>query len=1241
MRKKSSIITPGANLDYDSLLVDHNGDPFDFLQSLKNSNDRPSKDLDPETIAGGKAARESGVFDEEMILKEVDISKMVRSVIDENALVPKDVKIDDGDLPLAKNFYQWTHDDKFAGTVMCPFLEQLIWGIVVFGEWCPRCSDNEYLFFTHKVDDSKSYFLKKVQLLEHGVCPACKSRKSDMVKSGEMPFYQELAVNAGQRCVTADTSILTEDGVMRIGEYAKGKPYGFSRFHLDVHNGEQLETTSDFYKARPERVYRMTLTNGFQLTGTCDHPVNQYAKGFVRLGDVQKGDIVPTLINQQQFGNKHLYFDSVMDSVNSMYAEKHAELKKIKGAGNLKKTAFKAYKSGEICSDMYKVLGLWVAEGRGGTIGNDDQQLLAFCYSTLSKYINQHHLKLGEHGVKIIGYKGRCFLASLMAVTEKDLWSGSAKKHIPVTVRTSTKENICAFLQGLYEGDGGAYCNGAYGDKPTRKKGSVGYATISRSLAYDISAMLNNLGIAHNIRKRMSWATNGTDNQISKPFWSLGVKGEYLQRFLNQIDFMSERKRKALRNAVTSFECRDNKVPYDYENLNCIKENVLALLDHFSSELSVHSLPYTERESPDKFRTYKSAKRMGLCTVYGRKSEQLGFSLRKLRKDNDRALTKEKLKTLCTCALRYSSYMSPQTKFEFEELLDVCSPDIVLTKVKRISLSAKSADTYDFTLPKTHQFITGGVLSHNSGKSACTGGMLTPYMTHRILKMQKPNAVYGIAGSTMLHGTFVALTYAQAKETLWEFYYGTLCSSEWFKEYHSMLRFYESRYGQSLLKFNDTFVVYRPRSLMWYPAGPDKRILRGRTRIFAGIDEIGYFDNDAGSNKVKTSAGAIYDALDASLLTVRGAAERLLEGGHDSILTAYNMNVSSPAAQSDKICSLVRQAEYSQSMYGVHRPTWEVNPTLPRNSKVIQEAYLRTPMEAERNFGANPPLSANPFISNIDFVKNAHGEKRNPIKTSSIIKNRKKVGKATKWAEIDKIGSTHKASMIAIDAGLTNNSFAIVCGRLHEGCVKIDLLTEIMPEPGIPLNYSMIGEEVLDGIIDARNVQVALADRWNSVKVLQDIEQHHGIVAEQYSLKYRDIYLTKSFMENQQLIIPQLEDKHKRNKIEDLTKFDSSHYPKCFEKKPVEHLMVQMLTVQDSGTQVNKGDGLTDDLWRAVCLLVWGLTSEKYDEYMIDCTPVKTRPQAFAASRLGSGGGRSLGSGGGTSGVVGFLKRGS
>lgn len=89
------------------------------------------------------------------------------------------------------------------------------------------------------------------------------------------------------------------------------------------------------------------------------------------------------------------------------------------------------------------------------------------------------------------------------------------------------------------------------------------------------------------------------------------------------------------------------------------------------------------------------------------------------------------------------------------------------------------AETYDFQVPGTSTFFANNMLNHNSGKSALVA-MCSSYLVHRQLKLQKPNEVYGLLPSNVLHGTFVALTFKQASETLWEPFLAYMTDSPWF-----------------------------------------------------------------------------------------------------------------------------------------------------------------------------------------------------------------------------------------------------------------------------------------------------------------------------------------------------------------------------------------------------------------------------------------------------------------------------
>lgn len=477
-----------------------------------------------------------------------------------------------------------------------------------------------------------------------------------------------------------------------------------------------------------------------------------------------------------------------------------------------------------------------------------------------------------------------------------------------------------------------------------------------------------------------------------------------------------------------------------------------------------------------------------------------------------------------------------------------------------------------------------------SGKSAVVA-MLSAYITHRMLKLQKPNEVYGLLPSNTLHGTFVALTYAQAKDTLWDPFYGNILASPWFQEYHSMLDDYTARTGEELYKLNDTFVMYRHRRLLMYPAGPDKRTLRGRTRFLSSIDELGWFDNSADSGKVKMDATQVYQALERSLLTVRAAADNLWSKGFTDIPTGYFINVSSPSSVRDKIMELVRKSQGSRVILGLIRPTWEMNPGVLRDNPVIVNEFKNDPIGAMRDYGAQPPLSSNQFLS-AGIVTGAIGDKPNAVILQHQEKRSKKTKDMMRFATIQKARRTGKPSCLALDAGYVNNSFAMAIGHLadHKFPV-IDAVMEVMPLPGVPLNFSRIYKSVIVPMLDARNVQLVAADRWNSIKILSDIEEDHEVQTRQYSLKYADMRLFKDYLEDKRILLP-----NPKRELDEITTYDQSNYPSVFKNDAIGHFYLQLLTVQDTGSQIIKGDQLTDDMVRASMLCVRMLLDEDNQE---------------------------------------------
>ena len=126
------------------------------------------------------------------------LDKLMADAMQPDVLSPPDFRIDDGDLPLAANFYEFTTGRSFLNHP--PYPKQLIIFTHLFGEWCPRCSaevakDVEEFPKDYPLDDIEEV----VTFLRHGTCPSCSSTQAELMNSGELPVYQELAMPCGMR----------------------------------------------------------------------------------------------------------------------------------------------------------------------------------------------------------------------------------------------------------------------------------------------------------------------------------------------------------------------------------------------------------------------------------------------------------------------------------------------------------------------------------------------------------------------------------------------------------------------------------------------------------------------------------------------------------------------------------------------------------------------------------------------------------------------------------------------------------------------------------------------------------------------------------------------------------------------------------------------------------------------------------------------------------------------------------
>lgn len=1053
----------------------------------------------------------------------------------------RDLRIDDRDLPLAKNFFEFS--TKFCAANP-PWARQMLLYTNLFGEWCPTCTNPKFLDLLNvPVDFPTEDLPGDISFLEYGKCPKCGTRKSQLVRDGRMRLYQELVLVWGQRCVVGGTVVLTENGPTRIGDLAKNAPYGFSPMNLGVHNGKNLEKTSKFFRAKPEPLLHVRMSNGSWIEGTVDHPIKIIGRGFVKLSELKSGDLTAIRINQQVFGK------SVPNVVNIIRNVRND--RSIKSPYEAKFCITPSF-----TTNVARLLGLWVAEGYGHSLTCTDESVLNDAYTAFKDIFHPTRIRRSDNSVSTIGKHSAIVFAQLMGLDFKDLYRKSALQSIPATIMNAPKEYQTEFLRGLFEGDGSV----GYNSKGTPV---ISYTTISEQLALDLYCVLSNLGIYTTIRHRKTWATNGTSNQISKNSYTLRIRGGvYVRRYWEQIGFISCRKN-SYRAEHERFETT-KKVPHNYENLPFLREKVVSMIEEIRAITSI-------------------------------KKAFEGTTIWKIPSDPNRAITKDKIESIITVMENLGLPVASNIK-------KMIASDVVFIRVQSI-VDMDARETFDFTLPKTHQFVANGIINHNSGKSL-TGSMALAYQTHRFLKLPRLADLWpqGIQKFTPLTGTLVSLTFGKAVGLLWAPYMSILNQTPWFADYHAFLDHWGNHYGTELYRKKDLFIKYWHKNLHMYPSHPNASILRGDTRLLGAIDELGLFNmpkdmvsDEADETSERANAKEAINSLESSMAqAVQACTYLVTERGMDHVPHPLLLGLSSPKHIRDMVMRRYRlsQTEDGRKIFlGSHMATWEINPTLPRDSAFIRGKFLSDPIGAMRDFGAQPPRTTNTFVPPTHFTK----EKYPFVGAKNTIRMEYEYSAEEVWGILkNAVPNKNKfPTVLSMDAGQVNNSFAITAVGIDpdsEYKVRAPAIIEIIPREGLSINFNRVYKNILVPFSKAMNSQIWLADRWGSVELLSRAKDEiEGLQVRQKTLRITDFENFLQVLWNANLVLPELS----KDEAREVRSAEIEDYRQIFYEKPIHHLMHQFLTVQTGagGSTPEKAHGFTDDVFRALVLGVYGITN--------------------------------------------------
>jgi ATP-dependent metalloprotease FtsH len=428
------------------------------------------------------------------------------------------------------------------------------------------------------------------------------------------------------KCVVGETLVPTNKGIIAIqdipkhywvepltGQIAGAAVPSFDRDRTAI----AMHPVSHWYYLGRQRTIRITLRQGMSLEGTPEHPVLVMDTSgklvYRRLDDLQPGDWVAVKFNMQTFGYRR-----------DVDVEQAYTMGLLTGDGNL------------------------TISNRVELTSADAEIVEHFTSFVRQRYGTDVHIGRRQYSSVVSSWQiKKDFLQNGMAMLT------APHKAIPDTILQAPKEIVVAFLQGLFDADG------------YFQRYAVGYSTVSRHLAEQVTMLLLDLGIVPRLRVK----TEAGDTHPHR-VWEIVISGTSLPRFATEVGFRLPRKQQALEEYLATHTAGVNT--------------------------NVDVIPHV---APLILECWKELRQRGKSTS---RLASLADKLRDRGRVSRQAL-REFAEAFATagCTHPASEYLA--------QLADL---DVFFSPVWHIEHG--EADVYDVTVPTTHSFVTNGMISHNT-----------------------------------------------------------------------------------------------------------------------------------------------------------------------------------------------------------------------------------------------------------------------------------------------------------------------------------------------------------------------------------------------------------------------------------------------------------------------------------------------------------------------------------------------
>lgn len=331
-----------------------------------------------------------------------------------------------------------------------------------------------------------------------------KLETSSIGSFSQLPLMPAWAITI-HKCVSGETLIPTVNGLLTMNELAGDieKSGTFKKINLEIIglNGNKIAT--QIYKGFNEPSLIIKTRQGYEIEGSYRHPILIYDDTGIphwkKLPDIRIGDIVAIRSKTMAEGN-------ALPLISILPEKKHHLAQYFDCPV-------------EVVPDFAWLLGLIIGDGscadkRDGRIEfhNTNQELLS-SFSNLSTELLGVKVTIRKSGAYYNNLHTRKYLFNLGLK-----YSCGPQKITPWIIRQSSLTNQKAYLQGLFDTDGGV------------SKTCIHFTTTSKQLSQEVQLLLLNFGIISNRCQMKTLGKYNTPYRVS-------ILGRNAVKFANTIGF--------------------------------------------------------------------------------------------------------------------------------------------------------------------------------------------------------------------------------------------------------------------------------------------------------------------------------------------------------------------------------------------------------------------------------------------------------------------------------------------------------------------------------------------------------------------------------------------------------------------------------------------------------------------------------------------------------------------------------